>query len=87
MVSFFWQDSDSTVSALRPPPPAGAADHWRWVGEGYRRPGGKAKSKKVFYKTIQRGRDQLHVNDSAVFLSTGACMCPSSFKKECYKIS
>ncbi len=84
MISFRWQDSDTTVSALRPPPPAGAAaDHWRWVGEGYRRPGGKAKSKKVFYKTIQRGRDQLHVNDSAVFLSTGACMCGSAVLKEC----
>ena len=58
-----------------PPPPLpaeGAGALWRWVGEGYRRPGGKGKSKKVFYKTIQRGgRDQLQVNDSAVFLSTG----------------
>jgi hypothetical protein len=51
------------------------------VGEGYRRPGGKAKSKKVFYKTIQRGRDQLHVNDSAVFLSTGICV--PAVLKEC----
>ena len=68
---YFFQDSEAAVSAVAPPPPGGATDQWRWVGEGYRRPGGKGKSKKVFYKTIQRGRDQLHVNDSAVFLSTG----------------
>ena len=44
---------------------------WEWSGEGYRRPGGKGKSKKLFFKSIQRGRDVLHVNDCAVFLSTG----------------
>merc|ERR550539_1869255 len=44
---------------------------WEWCGEGYKRPGGKGKSKKLFFKSIQRGRDVLHVNDLAVFLSTG----------------
>ena len=44
---------------------------WAWAGEGYKRPGGKAKSKKLFFKTIQRGRDTITVNDCAVFLSTG----------------
>ena len=44
---------------------------WEWFGEGYKRPGGKGKSKKLFFKSIQRGRDVLHVNDCAVFLSTG----------------
>ena len=44
---------------------------WSWSGEGYKRPGGKAKSKKLFFKTIQRGRDSITVNDCAVFLSTG----------------
>ena len=44
---------------------------WQWSGEGYKRPGGKGKSKKLFFKSIQRGRDILHVNDCAVFLSTG----------------
>ena len=44
---------------------------WSWVGEGYKRPGGKGKSKKLFFKSIQRGKDVLHVNDCAVFLSTG----------------
>ena len=44
---------------------------WQWSGEGYRRPGGKGKSKKLFFRSIQRGKDSLHVNDCAVFLSTG----------------
>ena len=44
---------------------------WQWSGEGYKRPGGKGKSKKLFFKSIQRGKDLLHVNDCAVFLSTG----------------
>merc|ERR1719225_176647 len=44
---------------------------WQWSGEGYRRPGGKGKSKKLFHRSIQRGKDTLHVNDCAVFLSTG----------------
>ena len=44
---------------------------WSWAGEGYKRPGGKGKSKKLFFKSIQRGKDTLHVNDCAVFLSTG----------------
>ncbi len=64
------------MSAAAVPPTLaaeGSSALWRWVGEGYRRPGGKGKSKKVFYRAIQRGnRDQLHVNDSAVFLSTGS---------------
>lgn len=44
---------------------------WQWAGEGYKRPGGKGKSKKLFFRSIQRGKDVLHVNDCAVFLSTG----------------
>ena len=44
---------------------------WSWAGEGYKRPGGKGKSKKLFFRSIQRGKDVLHVNDCAVFLSTG----------------
>ena len=36
---------------------------WSWAGEGYKRPGGKGKSKKLFFKSIQRGKDTLHVND------------------------
>ena len=44
---------------------------WQWSGEGYRRPGGKGKSKKLFFRSIQRGKDCLNVNDCAVFLSTG----------------
>ena len=48
-----------------------ARELWSWMGEGYKRPGGKGKSKKLFFKSIQRGKDVLHVNDCAVFLSTG----------------
>jgi len=51
--------------------PQKGREMWQWAGEGYRRPGGKAKSKKLFFRSIQRGRDSLHVNDCAVFLSTG----------------
>merc|ERR1712209_206607 len=31
----------------------------------------EGKSKKLFFRSIQRGKDSLHVNDCAVFLSTG----------------
>ena len=54
--------------------PQEGRDLWQWAGEGYKRPGGKGKSKKLFFKSIQRGREGrevLHVNDCAVFLSTG----------------
>ena len=46
-------------------------DMWQWSGEGYRRPGGKGKSKKLFFRSVERGKDVLNVNDCAVFLSTG----------------
>ena len=53
---------------------------WSWAGEGYKRPGGKGKSNKLFFKSIQRGKDTLHVNDYAVFLSTGRSDWPYILK-------
>ena len=65
----------TSVSSSRAPHPDLASNKgrelWSWAGEGYKRPGGKGKSKKLFFRSIQRGKDVLHVNDCAVFLSTG----------------
>ena len=34
---------------------------WGWHGKGYRRPGGKGKGKKEFYKEIVRGKERIRV--------------------------
>ncbi|GAB0099240.1 Protein winged eye [Sergentomyia squamirostris] len=56
----------SKIAAFLP-----ARQLWTWVGKGYRRTCAKGRVKKQFFKTIQRGKESIHVGDSAVFLSTG----------------
>ncbi|CAH2011163.1 unnamed protein product [Acanthoscelides obtectus] len=59
-------ESRSKISAFLP-----ARQMWGWSGKGYKRQRGKGRSKKSFYKSIQRGKELITVGDSAVFLSTG----------------
>ncbi|TSK87567.1 BAH and coiled-coil domain-containing protein 1 [Bagarius yarrelli] len=44
---------------------------WRWSGNPTQRRGLKGKARKLFYKSIVRGKDTVHVGDCAVFLSAG----------------
>ncbi|KAM5125326.1 BAH and coiled-coil domain-containing protein 1-like, partial [Mantella aurantiaca] len=44
---------------------------WRWSGEPTQRRGMKGKARKLFYKSIVRGKETLHVGECAVFLSAG----------------
>ncbi|KAK3553299.1 hypothetical protein QTP86_032746 [Hemibagrus guttatus] len=44
---------------------------WRWSGNPTQRRGLKGKARKLYYKSIVRGRDTVHVGDCAVFLSAG----------------
>ncbi|XP_046722582.1 BAH and coiled-coil domain-containing protein 1 isoform X2 [Silurus meridionalis] len=44
---------------------------WRWSGDPTQRRGLKGKARKLYYKSIVRGRDTVHVGDCAVFLSAG----------------
>ncbi|XP_050299143.1 protein winged eye isoform X2 [Anthonomus grandis grandis] len=59
-------ESRSKMSAFLP-----ARQLWHWAGKGYKRPRAKGKSKKCFYKAIERGKESITVGDAAVFLSTG----------------
>lgn len=59
-------ESRSKMTAFLP-----ARQLWSWSGKGYKRPRAKGRSRKQFYKTIQRGKECIMVGDSAVFLSTG----------------
>ncbi|KAB0793104.1 hypothetical protein PPYR_12724 [Photinus pyralis] len=59
-------ESRSKMTAFLP-----ARQLWSWSGKGYRRPKAKGRSRKQFFKTIQRGKEAIVVGDSAVFLSTG----------------
>ncbi|XP_018573680.1 protein winged eye isoform X2 [Anoplophora glabripennis] len=59
-------ESRSKMSAFLP-----ARQLWGWAGKGYKRQRAKGRSKKSFYKSIQRGKETITVGDSAVFLSTG----------------
>nr|CAH7723316.1 unnamed protein product [Callosobruchus chinensis] len=59
-------ESRSKMSAFLP-----ARQMWGWAGKGYKRQRAKGRSKKSFYKSIQRGKEMITVGDSAVFLSTG----------------
>ncbi|KAL1497393.1 hypothetical protein ABEB36_008371 [Hypothenemus hampei] len=59
-------ESRSKMSAFLP-----ARQLWHWSGKGYKRPRAKGKSKKCFYKSIERGKESITVGDAAVFLSTG----------------
>lgn len=59
-------ESRSKMSAFLP-----ARQLWRWSGKGYKRPRAKGRSRKQFFKAIQRGKESIMVGDSAVFLSTG----------------
>ncbi|XP_017774619.1 PREDICTED: protein winged eye [Nicrophorus vespilloides] len=59
-------ESRSKMSAFLP-----ARQLWGWSGKGYKRPKGKGRSRKQFFKAIQRGKEAIMVGDSAVFLSTG----------------
>ncbi|XP_055326828.1 protein winged eye isoform X6 [Sitodiplosis mosellana] len=60
-------EKHSRIAAFLP-----ARQLWAWSGKGFKRTTGKgARNKKVFYKTIQRGKETISVGDSAVFLSTG----------------
>ncbi|CAG2173152.1 unnamed protein product, partial [Oppiella nova] len=45
---------------------------WHWSGKWIRRTGAKgSRTRKIFYKEIERGRERIRVDDCAVFLSTG----------------
>ncbi|KAK2829276.1 hypothetical protein Q7C36_017266 [Tachysurus vachellii] len=44
---------------------------WRWSGNPTQRRGLKGKARKLYFKSIVRGRDTVHVGDCAVFLSAG----------------
>ncbi|KAM9296250.1 BAH and coiled-coil domain-containing protein 1 [Gastrophryne carolinensis] len=44
---------------------------WKWSGEPTQRRGMKGKARKLFYKSIVRGKETLHVSECAVFLSAG----------------
>lgn len=59
-------ESRSKMSAFLP-----ARQMWGWSGKGYKRPRTKGRSRKQFYRAIQRGKETIQVGDSAVFLSTG----------------
>ncbi|KAK4873616.1 hypothetical protein RN001_012976 [Aquatica leii] len=59
-------ESRSKMTAFLP-----ARQLWSWSGKGYRRPKAKGRSRKQFFKSIQRGKEAILVGDSAVFLSTG----------------
>jgi hypothetical protein len=36
---------------------------WKWSGKGYKRPGGKGRGKKEFFKSIQRGKETINVSN------------------------
>nr|CAD7576346.1 unnamed protein product [Timema californicum] len=67
-------ESRSKMAAFLP-----ARQLWGWSGRGFKRPGGKGRGKKEFFKAIQRGKETImlavlsdpQVGDCAVFLSTG----------------
>ena len=45
---------------------------WHWSGKYIRRTGNKgSRTRKIYYKEIERGREHIRVDDCAVFLSTG----------------
>lgn len=45
---------------------------WHWSGKSIKRTGNKgSRTRKVYYKEIERGREHIRVDDCAVFLSTG----------------
>lgn len=54
------------ISAFLP-----ARQLWKWSGEPTQRRGMKGKARKLFYKSIVRGKEALHVGECAVFLSAG----------------
>ncbi|XP_063817185.1 BAH and coiled-coil domain-containing protein 1 isoform X2 [Pseudophryne corroboree] len=54
------------ISAFLP-----ARQLWKWSGEPTQRRGMKGKARKLFYKSIVRGKENLHVGECAVFLSAG----------------
>jgi hypothetical protein len=49
-------ESRSKMSAFLP-----ARQLWSWSGKGYKRPRAKGRSRKQFYKTIQRGKETITV--------------------------
>ncbi|CAH0564851.1 unnamed protein product [Brassicogethes aeneus] len=59
-------ESRSKISAFLP-----ANQLWGWSGKGYKRTKAKGRSKKCFYRSIQRGKETITIGDCAVFLSTG----------------
>ncbi|KAL5282261.1 TNRC18 family protein [Megaselia abdita] len=56
----------SKIAAFLP-----ARQLWKWLGQPYKKPAQKGRAKKFFYKSIQRGKENITVGESAVFLSTG----------------
>lgn len=45
---------------------------WHWSGKYIRRTGNKgSRTRKVYFREIERGRERIKVDDCAVFLSTG----------------
>lgn len=45
---------------------------WHWSGKSIKRTGNKgSRTRKVYYREIERGREHIRVDDCAVFLSTG----------------
>lgn len=48
-----------------------ARQPWKWSGNPTQRRGLKGKARKLYYKSIVRGKDTVQVGDCAVFLSAG----------------
>jgi len=49
-------ETKSKMAAFLP-----ARQLWKWSGKGYKRPGGKGRGKKEFFKSIQRGKETINV--------------------------
>ncbi|XP_055384893.1 protein winged eye isoform X2 [Condylostylus longicornis] len=60
-----FEKSNSKIAAFLP-----EKQLWQWLGDYFRRPGAKGRTKKKFYKSIQRGDETLTIGECAVFLST-----------------
>jgi len=41
---------------------------WKWSGKGYKRPGGKGRGKKEFFKSIQRGKETINASSQFSWL-------------------
>lgn len=41
---------------------------WGWSGKGYKRPRVKGRTRKLFYKAIQRGKETIMVINKEIFI-------------------